>query len=120
MNKTILIIEKNIESILFYKKLLLKEGYEIQHVSSDIQLLKYDFPIPDLFIINSRFLTLTAVEICQHLKNSPLTKMIPVVIVSGMLEIEALAMQCGAAAFVTKPFVVTDFLTTIRQCLGLS
>jgi two-component system cell cycle response regulator len=115
MNKTILIIEKNIESILFYKKLLLKEGYEVQHISSDIQLLKYEFAIPDLFIVNSRFLTLTAIEICQHLKNNPLTKMIPVVIISGILDIETLAMQCGAAAFIGKPFVVTDFLDTIKR-----
>jgi CheY-like chemotaxis protein len=117
MKKTILVIEKNIESILFYKKLLLKEGYEVQHISSDIQLLKYEFAIPDLFIVNSRFLTLNAVEICQHLKNNSLTGIIPVVIVSGILDIEALAMQCGAAAFFGKPFVVNDFLDVIKRLL---
>lgn len=119
MNKTILIIEKNIESILFYKKILLKEGYDIKYVSSDIQLLKYEFVIPDLFIVNNRFLTLTVVEICQHLKNDPLIGMIPVVVVSAVPDIEAPAMQCGADAFIGKPFAVTDFLDTIRRCLNL-
>lgn len=120
MNKTILIIEKNIEAFLYYKKILLKEGYKVQHVSSDIKLLKYEFNIPDLFIVNSRFLTLTAVEICQHLKDNPLTGIIPVVIVSTVLDvnIDADAMQCGAAAVIGKPFVVADFLITIRRCLN--
>jgi len=118
MNKTILIIEKNIEAFLYYKKILLKEGYKVQHISSDIQLLKYEFGLPDLFIINDRFLTLNAVEICQHLKNNPLTGMIPVVIVSTILDIESRALECGAAAFIAKPFVVSDFLTIIRRCLN--
>lgn len=118
MNQTILIIEKNIEAFLYYKKILLKEGYKVQHISSDIQLLKYEFNIPDLFIISDRFLTLTAVEICQHLKNNPLTGIIPVVIVSTILDIESRALQCGAAAFIGKPFVVSDFLVIIRRCLN--
>lgn len=118
MNKTILIIEKNIEAFLYYKKILLKEGFKVQHVSSDIELLKYEFNIPDLFIVNSRFLTLTAVEICQHLKNNPLTSMVPVVIVSTVLDIEARAIQSGAAAVIAQPFVVSDFLAIIRRCLN--
>jgi DNA-binding response OmpR family regulator len=118
MNKTILIIEKNIEAFLYYKKILLKEGFKVLHVSSDIELLKYEFTIPDLFIVNSRFLTLTAVEICQHLKNNPLTSMVPVVIVSAVLDIKGGALQAGAAAVIGNPFIVTDFLATIRRCLN--
>lgn len=118
MNQTILIIEKNIEAFLHYKKILLKEGYKVQHISSDIQLLKYEFSVPDLFIISDRFLTLTAVEICQHLKSNPLTGMIPVVIVSTILDIEARALQCGASAFIGKPYVVSDFMAIIRRCLN--
>jgi CheY-like chemotaxis protein len=118
MNQSILIIEKNIEAFLYYKKILLKEGYKVQHISSDIQLLKYEFSMPDLFIISDRFLTLTAVEICQHLKNNPLTGIIPVVIVSTILDIESTALHSGAAAFIGKPFAVSDFMTIIRRCLN--
>lgn len=118
MDKTILIIEKDIEAFLYYKKMLLKEGYKVQHISSDIKLLKYEFNLPDLFIVNNRFLTLTAVEICQHLKNNPLTGMTPVVVVSAVPDIEEPAMQCGADAFIGKPFAVADFLDTIRRCLN--
>ncbi|WP_298732273.1 hypothetical protein [uncultured Chitinophaga sp.] len=118
MNKTILIIEKNIEAFLYYKKILLKEGFKVQHISSDIELLKYEFNIPDLFIVNSRFLTLTIVEICQHLKNNPLTSMVPVVIVSKGADIEARALQAGAAVVMSSPLVVTDLLAAIRRCLN--
>ncbi|KAA2240358.1 response regulator [Chitinophaga agrisoli] len=118
MNKSILIIEKNIENILFYRKILIGAGYKVHYISSDIQLLKYNFAIPDLFIINSRFLTLSAGEICQHLKGNAQLSNIPIVIISGVLELEALAMQCGATAFMGKPFVVEQFLALIQRCLG--
>lgn len=117
MKKNVLIIETNTETVLFYKKLLLSEGFEVQDVASCNQLLNYEFDIPDLFIISSRFLTLNAVEICQHLRNNSTIKNIPIVIISGILEIETLAMHCGAAAFVEKPFTTDKFIATIRQCL---
>ena len=118
MNKSVLIIEKNIENILFYRKILTGAGYKVHYLSSDIQLLKYSFSIPDLFIINSRFLTLSAVEICQHLKGNAQLSHVPIVIISGVLELEALAIQCGAAAFIGKPFIVEQFLAVIQRCLG--
>jgi DNA-binding response OmpR family regulator len=116
MEKNILIIERNTEAVFFYKQLLQVHGYAIDHVSSDSQLLKYDFSIPDLFIINSRFLTLNEWEICQHLKSSPLTKNIPVIIISGAPDIEDVARRC-AAVFMEKPFISADLLATIKRCL---
>lgn len=118
MEKTILIIERNTETVFFYRKLLPDHGYAIEHVSSDSQLLKYDFHIPDLFIINSRFLTLNECEICQHLKNGPLTKDVPVIIISGTRNMDVMAKQCGATALVEKPFTSANLLAVIKRCLG--
>lgn len=117
MKKNILIIERNTEIALFYKNILSSDRYEIQQVTSDIELLKYEFIVPDVFIIGSRFLNLNAVEICQHLRANPLTVNVPIVVVSGILEIETLASHCGATAFIEKPFIPEKFRTTIKQCL---
>lgn len=117
MKKNILIIERNTETAFYYEKTLRSDGYEIQQVTSDIELMKYEFIVPDVFIIGSRFLNLNAVEICQHLRANPKTKSIPIVIVSGILEIEALASHCAATAFIEKPFIPDKFRATIRQCL---
>ena len=118
MKKKILIIERNTETARYYQKILWSDGYDIQQVTSDIELLKYAFIVPDVFIIGSRFLNLNAVEICQHLRANTLTKNIPVVIVSGILEIETLASHCGATAFIEKPFIPDKFRTTISRCLN--
>ncbi|MCK7554217.1 response regulator [Chitinophaga sedimenti] len=118
MKKKILIIERNIESVGFYKELLTEKGYEVNVLTTDIQLLRSDFVVPDLFIINSQFLTLSPVEICRHLKLQPTSSAVPVIVVSGSAEQEQAAMQAGAAAFIEKPFVSRKFLMVIEQCLG--
>lgn len=113
MKKNILIIEKDIENVLYYKKLLINAGYKVQHISSDIQLLRYDFTLPDLFVINSRFLTLSETEICQHLKNNPQTKDIPVVIASS----DTTTKSACEAAFIEKPLAPEDLLAAIKRLL---
>lgn len=118
MDKTIVIIERNAESVTFYKSFLSQNGFIVEQIATDIQLLKYDFNKPDLFIINSHFLMLNAVEICQHLKRNPNLKEVPVVIVSNILELETLAKHCGAAAFVEKPFITAQLLLKIKQILS--
>lgn len=117
MNKTILIIERNIESVQVYQRLLGQHGYTVELVTTDTQLLRYDFGKPDLFIVNSQFLTMDAMEICQHLKRSEAMKEVPVVIVSGVPGMETAARHCGAAAFVEKPVVSGKLLATINEVL---
>ncbi|UYQ94482.1 response regulator [Chitinophaga horti] len=118
MKKKILIIERHIESVGFYKELLTEKGYEVSVLTTDIQLLRFDFVMPDLFIINSQFVTLSPVEICRHLKNSPQTATIPVIVVSGASDLETQAMRAGASAFIEKPFVSRKFLEVIEQYLN--
>lgn len=118
MKKKILIIERHIESVGFYKELLTEKGYEVSVLTTDIQLLRFDFVMPDLFIINSQFVTLSPVEICRHLKNSPQTATIPVIVVSSASDLETQAMRAGASAFIEKPFVSRKFLEVIEQYLN--
>lgn len=118
MKKNILIIERNKETALYYEEILCAEDYDIHQVTSDMELLRYAFTIPDVFIIGSRFLNLNAVEICQHLRANAFTKNVPVVIVSSALEIETLRSYGGVAAFIEKPFIPEKFRTIIRQCLN--
>jgi response regulator RpfG family c-di-GMP phosphodiesterase len=115
MKKNILFIEKDLENVLHYKKPLINAGYKVQHLSSDIQLLKYEFTVPGLFIIHSRFLTLNAEEICQHLKNDPSTKDVPVVIVRSEPAVEN-ADSCEAT-YIDKPLTVAQLLEVVKQIL---
>ena len=117
MNKTILIIERNIESVQVYQRLLGQHGFRVELITTDIQLLKYDFVKPDLFVVNSQFLNMDAMEICHHLKRSETMKEVPVVIVSGAPGMDMAAKRCGAAAVVEKPVVSGKLLDTIKQVL---
>ncbi|WP_207512645.1 response regulator transcription factor [Longitalea luteola] len=67
-------------------------------------ILNGEYDIPDLFIIDKQLSGVDGLEICRHLKQSPSTQHIPVLILSATPHLRALINQAGADAFLEKPF----------------
>lgn len=75
--------------------------------------------IPDLVLLD---LTLhgtfrNGADICIKLKNSPLTQDLPVILVSGERDIQAVAANCGANDYIKKPFDIDDFTQKVNTYL---
>ena len=54
-------------------------------------------------------------DVCRHLKNNPLTRHIPVIMVSASPDIGITAMKAGADDFVEKPFDLKYLLKVIER-----
>lgn len=96
------------------------EGYEVV-VAMDGQeaLLKIRDQKPDLIILDLMLPKVNGYEICTTLKNNPQTQQIPVVMFTAKTQNrdERLGMECGADAYVRKPFKAQELLEQVQTLL---
>ncbi len=59
----------------------------------------------------------TGHDICYQLKQNPGTSFIPVILISGTLNLEETAQRCGADGFICKPFDIDDLLRQVNAKL---
>ena len=74
---------------------------------------------PDLILMDIMMPKLDGYAACHAIKVDPITKTIPVVMLTaiGHELNKALAKEMGADGYITKPFSVQDLLDTIDRCL---
>ena len=56
----------------------------------------------------------TGHDICYQLKQNPATSFIPVILISGTMNLAETAQRCGADGFICKPFDVDELLRQVR------
>ena len=74
---------------------------------------------PDLFILDISMPDADGVEICRAIKSDPITRLTPVIHLTGQTDrAERLrALDAGSDEFVTKPFDVEELLIRVRSLL---
>ena len=74
---------------------------------------------PDLILMDIMMPKMDGYNACHEIKKDPVTKAIPVVMLTGLgHELnKKLAQQIGADDYLTKPFSLEDLLNTIGQLL---
>lgn len=74
---------------------------------------------PDIILMDIMMPKMDGITACHKIKNNPLLKSIPVIMVTAIgfeLNIK-LSLRIGAQGYVTKPFVPTDLIDNIRRVL---
>lgn len=74
---------------------------------------------PDLMVLDIMMPDMNGLEVLSQLKSDPLTRHIPVMIVTGYREAAEEALERGAVAYFLKPFRIPDILAKIRQHLKI-
>lgn len=79
-------------------------------------------PLPDLIILDILMPDMNGYEVCKKLKNSELTKDIPVIFISVLDDIEAIlnGFEVGGVDYISKPFDIQEVLTRIKTHLELA
>lgn len=74
---------------------------------------------PDLILLDIRMPQMDGFEVCRKLKANNATAAIPVIFLTGEsdAEIQADALETGAAGFITKPIDPGALLAKIDDCL---
>jgi DNA-binding response OmpR family regulator len=120
MPRTITLIEDDIDAAVILKKILLKAGYRVNVLPEGSRIVEGDFEIPDIFILDNYMPAIHGVALCKFLKLKSRTAKVPVIIISGSMQIEKKAKAAGASAFLCKPFNSHQLVLLVEQAFILN
>ena len=120
MKKKILIADddEGIRDILTI--ILEKAGYALEIKEDAGEILKNNFTLPDIFLIDKLLSGVDGLDVCRHLKNNPTTSGIPIIMVSASPDIGTVALKAGADDFIEKPFELSYLLKVIERNISNS
>jgi len=102
--------------------LLYKEGYKVLTACGAYEALNIltDTPV-DIAILDVMMPGMNGFDLCRKLKTDAGKKFFPVILVTGLSELEdkITGLEAGADDFLTKPFHTIELLTKIRSLLRL-
>ncbi len=116
----ILLVDDEPSIVKMVSKRLETEGFEVT-VAMDGQegLEKVKALGPDLVVLDLMLPKLDGYKVCRLLKFDDRTRSIPILIFTARSQVEnaTLATECGADAYLTKPFTAPVLLAKIRELL---
>jgi len=120
MSKRILIVEDDEGILNLLKEVLEKEGFEViglaglnytESIIKTIGKQKADLVILD-FLLPVR----NGGELCHEIKRSPLTALVPVIMLSAFPRVIQSLGNYGADVFIAKPFDIHELLNAVHSC----
>lgn len=121
--KRILVIDDLPENVFMLQDRLEHEGYEVLTAYDGFSGIdKAKSNLPDLILLDVMMPDITGLEVCQILVNDPLTKNIPIILVTAKSGAEDTkeGLEAGAFDYIKKPFNRIELLARVNSALKLS
>jgi DNA-binding response OmpR family regulator len=115
MAKIILVIEDDPDILEMMSYILREEGYEVFPSLINVSRDYISDLSPSLILMDNRLGEGYGRDFCRKLKDDPATSHFPVVLVSAVTDLAALAGNSGAAGYLNKPFDLTELLDVVRS-----
>ena len=121
MNKTILVVEDNLDMRSGLQLALELEGYHVVTAADGAQALQLlATSVPDLILIDLKMPHIDGLTLLSETQKNEAWRAIPTVVVTAVTEsaIESDARERGAHEYITKPFELDDLLETVARFLN--
>ena len=118
----ILIVDDNPDNIILTRELLLSRGYEVQSVvSAEEAQQAIQKQQPDLILLDVILPGKSGYELCRELKEDPFTRLIPIVMITGLTDREdkIRGIEAGADDFLNKPIFPEELFARVNSLLKL-
>ncbi len=118
--ETILVVDDESRIVHILEFNLVKQGYRVRTASNGLEALASVEEVkPALIILDMMMPKMDGLETCRRLKNQESTKDIPIFFLTAQgQEIDRDAgSECGANAYITKPFSPRQLMKQIRETL---
>jgi putative two-component system response regulator len=114
----ILVVDDEPAVVTLLKRILLAEGYVVTVAVDGLEALQaIATRPPDVVLLDVRLPGLDGIEVCRRLKCATATRLLPVILMTGLTErqqrIEGL--RAGADDFLRKPIDVEELLVRVRS-----
>jgi putative two-component system response regulator len=118
----ILIVDDNPDNIFLSRELLSSRGYEVvTATNADAALAAIQAQHPDLILLDVIMPGRSGYEICRELKENPDTRLIPIVMITGLTDMESKVrgIEAGADDFLNKPIFPEELFARVRSLLKM-
>ncbi len=120
-NKFRILVVEDEESLLKLESILLSlRGYEVAGVTDGTEALEeIARNRPDLIVLDIMLPGMDGFEVCRRIRENPETRDIPIVMLTAKKSTQdyAKGMECGANAYITKPFKSSKVMDVIEELL---
>ena len=118
----ILVVDDEVKNVKLLEALLVPRGYAVIKTYRGEEALRYvEQQRPDIILLDVMMPGMSGFEVCQALKDNPETRLIPIVIMTALGEVEdrVKGITAGADDFLTKPVNRDELMARIHTALRL-
>lgn len=122
MQSKVLIVDDNPLNVELLEAYLSSSGYEIYIADNGAAALEQvEKHFPDLILLDVMMPQIDGYEVCHRLKNDEKTRLIPIIMLTALHDIQdkIKGIEAGADDFISKPFNNIELLTRVRSLLRI-
>lgn len=116
----IMVVDDDEDFTNLYKQALNAAGYDTSAVNKSSVAIEMAYLIkPDIFVIDLMMPDIDGFQLCRMIREDPVTKRIPIIIVTALPDEDSkmVALGAGANDYLTKPFNIDKLKARINILL---